>query len=109
MLSNLNSVLIEGVVSGKPDITGKGREKFCSFVLSSLRYFRNAKDVERRETRVWVMIRDANLVKAALERAYAGRGLRVVGRIASDEDGCTYIEAEHVEYRPEPNGKKKKG
>jgi hypothetical protein len=106
-MNNLNSILLEGIVSGKPCVAGKGETKRCSFVVTSSRYVPGR--VSAQETRVWVMIRNSDRVKAALEHAYAGRGLRVVGRIAGDEDGCIYIEAEHVEYRPEPNGKKKKG
>jgi hypothetical protein len=48
------------------------------------------------------MLRNTNLVQGATKNAYAGRGVRVVGRIASDEDNNIYIEAEHIEYRPEP-------
>jgi hypothetical protein len=46
-------------------------------------------------------VRKENLVKAACTNAYNGRGIRVVGRIADDEQHDIYIEAEHVEYRPE--------
>jgi hypothetical protein len=48
------------------------------------------------------------MVERAVKSAYDGRGARVVGRIASDEDGCIYLEAEHVEYRPEFDRKTKK-
>jgi hypothetical protein len=42
------------------------------------------------------------MVKSAVKNAYDGRGVRVVGRLTSNEDGGIYIEAEYVEYHPEP-------
>jgi hypothetical protein len=98
-MNNLNSVLLEGTISGKPCVAGKGATKRCSFVIASLRYVPGR--VSAQETRIWVMVRNSDRVKAALEHAYDGRGLRVVGWLASDEDGGICIEAEHIEYRPE--------
>lgn len=104
-MNNLNSILLEGTVSGKPGVNGRGETKRCSFVVSSLRYLREEGKVKERETRVWIIIHNPNMVKAAIENAYDGRGMRVVGRIADDGEGI-YIEAEHVEYRPEFKKKK---
>jgi hypothetical protein len=102
-MNHLNSILLEGTVSGKPDVAGKGKAKRCTFALSSLR--RDRLKGVKTETRVGVMIRAANLVEAAIKNAHDGRGVRVVGRIANTEaGGGVYIEADHVEYRPEPKG-----
>jgi hypothetical protein len=98
---NLNLILLEGTVSGKPGVVKEGGVERCSFVVSSLGYVRAGKGVASRETRVWVMVRDPGLVKSAIQHAYDGRGMRAVGRLTSDEDGDLYIEAEHIEYRPE--------
>jgi hypothetical protein len=92
-MNNLNSILLEGVVSGDPARVGKGASKCCSFIVSSVH--------GTQEVRVRVLVRKENLVKAACTNAYNGRGIRVVGRIADDEQHDIYIEAEHVEYRPE--------
>jgi hypothetical protein len=55
------------------------------------------------------MVCDTALIKAAKVNVHAGRGVRVVGRLAcSEEDNSLYIKAEHVEYRPELGGKKQK-
>jgi hypothetical protein len=102
-MNHLNSILLEGTISGKPRVDGEGNTKRCSFVLSSLR--RDRLRVET-ETRVAVMLRDINLVEAAIKNARDGRGVRVVGRLANTEaGGGVYIEADHVEYRPEPRGR----
>jgi hypothetical protein len=101
VMNNLNSILLEGTVSGGPCVV-KERGMRCSFVVSSLHCFKDGKHMKKQETRVWVMIRNPNLVDVALVKAGDGRGVRVVGRIAMDEDGGIYIEADHVEYRPEP-------
>jgi hypothetical protein len=102
-MSNLNSLLIEGTVSGNAGVVKKRGKERCSFVISSLRCFRDGESIKEQETRIWVMIRDAGLVKTAAVKACNGRGLRVVGRLASGEDGSVYLEAEHVEYRPGPD------
>jgi hypothetical protein len=106
-LNDLNSILLEGTVSGKPCVDGEGEAKRCSFVVSSLRYVENGENTRKQETRVCVMVRNSAMVQAVLKHVYDGRNLRIVGWIAVDEDGCVYIEAEHVEYRPEPSDKKK--
>jgi single-stranded DNA-binding protein len=99
-MNNLNSILLEGVIDGTLTLYGRGKTKRCSFGLSSLRYVKEKKDVQ--ETRVGVMLR-GKLAEAAAERARDGRGVRVVGRLANvEQGGGIYIEADHVEYRPEP-------
>jgi hypothetical protein len=102
-VNNLNSVLIEGTVSGNLNIIKTGKEICCSFVVSSLQYFSGGKRIKERETRVWVMLRNTKLVKVAAVKIRDGRGVRIVGRLAADEgDNALCVEAEHLEYRPEP-------
>jgi hypothetical protein len=104
---NLNSIVFEGVIDGTPILYGRGKTKRCSFTLSSLRcWYQDGKIVRKQETRVGVMIRDTKLVEAAAEKAKDGHDVRVVGRLANvEQGGGIYIEAEHVEYRPEPKDK----
>jgi single-stranded DNA-binding protein len=92
----LNALLIEGIVSSKPIVNGNGSAKRCSFVVSSLH--RGNKKGTEKEIRVWVMFRNAKLVDAIARNARDGRKVRIVGRIASDEDNDVYIESEHIEY-----------
>jgi hypothetical protein len=101
-MNNLNSILLEGVISGKPYVVKEGKTERCSFVVSSLHYQRKGRDFEGQETRIRVMLRGNGLVAAVTKPAHDGRRVRVVGRIArGGEDNDIYIEAEHVEYRPE--------
>jgi hypothetical protein len=107
-MNNLNSIVIEGVVSGTLKLYGRGKYKRCSFTLSSLRcWYPDGKIVRKQETRVGVMIRDTKLVEVAVEQATDGHDVRVVGRLANvEQGGGIYIEAEHVEYRPEPKDRR---
>lgn len=106
-MSDLNSVLLEGTLLGGLCVTGEGKETRCFFVVSSVRTVPQQKHVQ--ETRIGVVIRDICLVKAAERNARCGRGIRVVGWLVCNKlDNRVYIEAEHVEYRPELSGKKRK-
>jgi hypothetical protein len=106
VVNDLNSVLIEGAVSGNINMIKTGKEVCCSFAVSSLQYFSDGKRIKERETRIGVMVRGIKLVEAAAIKARDGQGVRIVGRIASTEKGGgIYIEAEHIEYRPEPENK----
>jgi single-stranded DNA-binding protein len=106
-VNNLNSILFEGTVSGEVHVTGEGKAERCTFALSNLRWDR--RNGKKTETRVGVIIRDTKLVEDAIKNARDGRGARVVGRIATDEeDNALYIEAEHVGYRSKPQGLKDK-
>jgi hypothetical protein len=105
-MNNLNSVLIEGTVSGSLNVVREQGVARCSFVLSSLRYLWEGKTIQKQETRVWITLRNTKLVDGAIAKICGGRGVRVVGRLALDEeDNGLYIEAEHIEYRPEPGDK----
>lgn len=105
VINDLNSILIEGAVSGKPCMVGEGKAVRCSFVVSNLRYFRDGENIKEQKTRVWVMLRGIELVKVAAVKVRDGRVVRVVGRLSTDEDNIPYIEAEHIEYQPKPKPK----
>jgi hypothetical protein len=108
MSSNLNSILIEGTVVGGAELVKVGGAKSCSLIMCSLCCFKRGEAAQEQEIRIRIMIRDPGMVDAAIAHARDGRGIRVVGRIAySKDDGVIYIEAEHVEYRPETKGKNK--
>jgi hypothetical protein len=101
-MNNLNSIVFEGFIDGTLTLYGGGKTKRCSFGLSNLREVREGKNIKKQEIRVGVMIRDTKMVEAAVEKARDGRGVRVVGWLANvEQGGGIYIEAEHVEYRPE--------
>jgi hypothetical protein len=103
-MNHLNSILLEGVVSSELAIIGRGKAKRCSFALSSLH--RDSVKKMKAETHIGVMVRDTVMVETAIAKARNGRGVRVVGRLANvEQGGGIYIEADHVEYRPEPGNK----
>jgi hypothetical protein len=96
-MNHVNSILLEGFISGKPGVVKEGGAKRCCFVVSSIRWDRW--EEAKTETRIWIMLRGAKLVNGAIRNAKDGHKVRVVGRIANDgEDNGIYIEAEHVEY-----------
>lgn len=100
----LNSVLLEGTAIDRPIGAGKGKNSKCSFLLSSLRELCDAKGVciSREELIVRVVVEESERVKAALKYVYAGRRLRLVGRLSgSPKENSFCIIAEHLEYRPD--------
>ena len=104
--NDLNSIIIEGSVSGKYRLVEENGIARCSFVLSSKRYYMLGMGaIEEQETRVRIMVRNPNkkkgLADVVMEQARDGRRLRIVGRIAADLDGGIYIEAEHIKFCPE--------
>jgi single-stranded DNA-binding protein len=97
----LNSILIEGIVSGNPGLVKEKEAARCSFVICNTRYVMDRKKMRTKETRVQIMVRDAKLAEVAEAKAREGRRARVVGRIAEGKSGI-YIAAEHIEYNPYP-------
>jgi single-strand DNA-binding protein len=108
-MNNLNSILIEGTLTGDPILrsTLKGTS-VCTFTLASNRFFRQDSGMEKEvsffDVEVW-----AKLAQICYEQGRGGRGVRVVGRLKQDRwngpDGKAHskvsIVAEHVEFRPE--------
>lgn len=94
-MNNLNSIIFEGKVSGKPDFIGN---KAIFFVESS-RFYKNAEGEE---------ITEKTLIQCKLTFNYPshvsklkdGRGVRLVGRLSNYGDKVIII-VEHLEYKPE--------
>ena len=112
-MNNLNSILLEGNLVRDPELsyTAKGTP-VCSFAVASNRYFKQddepQQEVSYFDVTVW-----NRLAEVCKEYLSKGRGVRVVGRLKQDrwEDGegktrsKVHIIAEHVEFKPKPNGK----
>jgi hypothetical protein len=107
MSSNLNSVLVEGVIL--PGIYLKMGENIV-FELESGRIYRSpAGGLDLEKTQVTVVVKSThNSYKQfynTLDRRGSGTGLRVVGRLANlkDSEGKPYlmVYAEHLEFRPD--------
>jgi single-strand DNA-binding protein len=109
MMSNLNSILIEGNLVREPLFrsTPKGTS-VCTFNLASNRFFKQDTGLEKEvsffEIETW-----ARLAEICYNLGKKGRGVRVIGRLKQDRwngsDGKPHskisIVAEHVEFRPE--------
>jgi hypothetical protein len=101
-VNNLNSVLLEGIIKGPVSREEVGKIRRFSFVLSSLHLIRDGERAGTWETLVKVVLR-GKAGEAALKQAKDGRGVRIVGWLAgTEQSGGLYIEAEHIEYKPEP-------
>jgi single-strand DNA-binding protein len=112
-MNNLNSILIEGNLTRDPEYktTAKGTP-LCTFSIASNSFFKGnggmEKEVSYLDVETW-----AKLAEICHNFGHKGRGVRVAGRIKqerwNDPDGKVrskvIIVAEHVEFRPEAQGK----
>lgn len=99
-MSNLNSVLIEGVLVRNPELsyTPKGLAT-CKFQLSSRRSFKKDDKVEE-EVSCFDVSCWGRLAEVCGDYLKRGHGVRVVGRLAQDESKQVYVLAEHIEFKP---------
>ncbi|HAP44534.1 MAG: single-stranded DNA-binding protein [Spirochaetes bacterium GWD1_61_31] len=109
MLSNLNSIILEGNLVRDPLLktTPNGHE-VCSFAVASNRYYKQTEETEKEvsyfDVETW-----AKLAQTCGTMLRKGRGVRVVGRLKQDRwldsAGKTQtkikIVAEHVEFKPQ--------
>jgi single-strand DNA-binding protein len=119
-MNNLNSVLIEGVLSEDPlfRVAPEGTQ-ICTFTVVSRRYAANGgktrEELSRIQIESW-----GKPAEACSNLGKKGRGVRVVGRLKEarwtgadgKEKAKVIIVAEHVEWRPETDastGGKKRG
>ena len=92
-MNNLNSIIFEGKVSGKPDFI----ENKAIFFVESSRFY---KDAEGKEITEKTLIQCKLIFNQPSQVAMLkdGRGVRLVGRLADFGDK-TIIEVEHLEYK----------
>ena len=115
MMSNLNSVLIEGNLTRDPDLkTLPSGTATCTFGIATNRYYKvqgeKKHEVSYFEVEVWS--KNAENCAQYLKK---GSGVRVVGRLKldtfHDKNGArrssVKIVAEHVEFKPSFGGGKK--
>ena len=92
-MNNLNSIIFEGKVSGKPDFI----ENKAIFFVESSHFYKNAEGKETTEkTRVQCELIFNQPSRVAMLKD--GRGVRLVGRLANFGDR-TIIVVEHLEYK----------
>lgn len=94
-MNSLNSVLLEGNLTDKPEEIRNG---VCGFTVESYRYNKVGKDLEKETLRFDVEV-SGDLVKRCFDELDKGRGVRVVGRLKQDGQSVKIV-AEHVKFKP---------
>ncbi|OHD79451.1 MAG: single-stranded DNA-binding protein [Spirochaetes bacterium RIFOXYC1_FULL_54_7] len=108
MLSNLNSIIIEGNLVRDPLLkaTPNGHP-VCSFAVASNRFYKQNEDTEK-EVSFFDIETWSKLAQTCGDVLKKGRGVRVVGRLKQDRwtdnggknQSRIKIVAEHVEFKP---------
>lgn len=94
MMSNLNSVLIEGVLINEPSQPTENY-KISDFTILTVRFYKDEDSVVQREENTFRIETRGRLAEVVSEMLHVGRGVRVVGRITN-----MGIAAEHIEFKP---------
>jgi single-strand DNA-binding protein len=109
-MNNLNSVLIEGILTKDPQFrtttTGKN---VCSLSIASHRYYKQATGVVVEEVSFFDITTWSKLAESCNTLGHKGRGVKIVGSLTQDRwtdpegkpRSKVKIVAEHVEFRPE--------
>ena len=98
----LNSLIIEGVVSGEPHLVETSN--VLNFTVEVTRYYKNRAGEDVEEKSLFKVVAFGAMSKLTLKD---GVGVRIVGRLKqntwTDKDGVTHSEvqvvAEHIEIR----------
>jgi single-stranded DNA-binding protein len=96
-MNNLNSSIIEGVIAEIHDYSET--EKKCTFTLASSRFIKVGGKIVKK-TNVFSVLAMGKLAEDCFTKK-KGRGIRVVGKLDTTENNAMFIEAEHIEFRPE--------
>lgn len=103
-MNMLNSLIIEGVVSGEPHYEELGGAGQVSFTVDVTRYYKNRNGENVEEISQFKVIGFGSMCSIPLKD---GVGVRLVGRLKenkwTDKDGVSHSEvqvvAEHIEIR----------
>ena len=101
-MNNLNSLILEGVVSGEPHLNETS--DVLNFTVETTRYYKNRAGEDVEEKSQFKVVVYGRMCKLPLKD---GSGVRVVGRLKqnkwNDSDGVPHSEiqivAEHIEIR----------
>ena len=102
MANDLNSLILEGVVSGEPHLVETS--DVLNFTVETTRYYKNRAREDVTETSQFKVVAFGRMCKIPLKE---GSGVRVVGRLKqnkwTDSEGASHSEvqivAEHIEIR----------
>jgi len=95
-MNNLNSILIEGIVSEGANFIEHKDFCLCQFSITSKRYGDDGKAYK--PTRVAIEAH-RKLAIACKDKAIVNTSIRIVGRLENDSSGKIYVLAEHIEFR----------
>jgi len=98
-MNNLNSILIEGVLEADPHSLASLDVLRTTFKVRSIRCYKVGEHKQTDELIVPIATK-GRLAEVCGEYLKAGRGVRVVGSLAEDNEGL-YVAAEHVEFKPQ--------
>ena len=104
MTNKLNSLMLEGVVSGEPLLNETSTTSVLNFTIEHTRYYKNKKGEDVEEKSQFKVVAFGSMCKRSLKD---GVGVRIVGRLRqniwTDSDGMkrkeVQIVAEHIEIR----------
>lgn len=94
-MNNLNSIIFEGKVSGKPDFM----ENKAIFFVESSRSYKNAEGKEITE-KILIQCKMTFNLPSHVSKLKDGRGVRLVGKLSNYGDKVIIV-VEHLEYKPE--------
>ena len=102
MANNLNSLILEGVVSGEPHLVETS--DVLNFTVETTRYYKNRAGEDVEEKSQFKVVVYGSMCKLPLKE---GSGVRIVGRLKqniwTDKDGVSHSEAqviaEHIEIK----------
>ena len=104
MANDLNSLILEGVVSGKPLLNETSTTSVLTFTVETTHYYKNRAGEDVEEKSQFKVVVYGSMCKLPLKD---GVGIRLVGRLRqnkwTDGDGVSHSEvqvvAEHVEIK----------
>lgn len=107
MLSNLNSIILEGDLSSDPVCSKLFGQEFTQFVVETVRFLKGNDEAITKEVSLIPVEAFGRLGQTCKEILQEGRGVRVVGRLKQystiDSEGrrqsYIIIVAEHVEFK----------
>ena len=103
-MNNMNSLILEGVVSGEPLLNETSTTSVLNFTIEYTRYYKNRAGEDVEEKSQFKVVVYGRMCELPLKD---GVGIRIVGRLKqniwTDKDGVSHSEvqvvAEHIEIR----------
>ena len=104
MANDLNSLILEGVISGKPILNETSTTSVLNFTVETTHYYKNRAGEDVEEKSQFKVVVYGRMCKLSLKD---GVGVRIVGRLKqnkwTDSEGASHSEvqivAEHIEFR----------